>query len=168
MVRCIVIPHDQGRCPRLRELPDLGAFQAVVGGSLEPLEIPALDVTVYMNEAERLRWYYSAQPADCPVILGDVVLTRNGHDAGEDGGDVPEAVTRLVFGIRRFVVQGTPHGDGCWHDTYALFDNLFDAALWCMLFTATLRPGPQFRIAVDDGTPNLAPGEPLLGGAAPW
>lgn len=53
MVRSIVIPHDQTRPATICELADLGAFQAAVYGSLEPLEIPALDVTVYMSEGAR-------------------------------------------------------------------------------------------------------------------
>lgn len=50
MVRSIIIPHDRTKLACVCELADLGAFQAAVDGSLEPLEIPALGATVYMNE----------------------------------------------------------------------------------------------------------------------
>lgn len=53
MVKSIVIPHDPTRSPRLRHLAAASEFQAAVDGWLEPIEMPALNVTVYVNEAAR-------------------------------------------------------------------------------------------------------------------
>ncbi|WP_108249991.1 DUF3846 domain-containing protein [Planctomonas deserti] len=160
MVRSIVIPHDQARPAHVCELADLGAFQAAVDGSLEPLEIPTLDVTVYMNEDARrerrplnvrataLWWYYSAVPTEFPLILGDVALAGSAHDLTGDSGDIPPLVEQQIFGSDLYRVQGTR---GCdrhtWLDTYARFDNLFDAATWCTLFRATMGRASQFRLS---------------------
>lgn len=179
MVRSIVIPHDQTRSPRLRHLADLSDFQAAVDGYLEPLEVPSLDVTIYMCEAARrdrrppntrataLWWYYSAQPTQCPLILGDIILTGNGEGLAAEGSDIPEPVVQQLLGPCRYVVQGTPHGNDCWYNTYARFDNLFDAAIWCMLFSATMRPGPQFRVLRQITDSELADGD-LHGGERSW
>lgn len=64
-------------------------------------------------------------------------------------------------------MQGTPHGNDCWYNTYARFDNLFDAAIWCMLFSATMRPGPQFRVLRQITDSELADGD-LHGGERSW
>ncbi len=155
MVRSIVIPHDPARSPRLRELADAGAFQEAVGGWLDLIEMPALGVTVYMSEAARrthapincramaIWWLFTADPLEYPVILGDVVLTGSGDD---EGADVPDCIVREIFEAREFVVQVRPYGFDAWHDTYARFDSVFDAATWCMLLSHTLRAGALFRL----------------------
>lgn len=177
MVRSIVIPHDQARPAHVCELADLGAFQAAVDGSLEPLEIPTLDVIVYMNEGARrerrplnvrataLWWYYSAVPTQFPLILGDIVLAGIGHDADESSGDVPQMVEHQIFGSDRYLVQGTRADErDTWRDTYACFDNLFDAATWCTLFRATMGRASYFRLASDTELFN----QRSLGGAWSW
>ena len=156
MVRSIVIPHDPAQSPRLRELAEAGDFQTVVDGWLEPIPMPALGVTVYVNEAARreqlpvncramaIWWLYTADPTQYPIILGDVVLAGIGTD--EESGDVPERIIRDIFETTEFVVQAKPFGVGPWRDTYARFENVFDAATWCMLLTCCLRPGAHFRL----------------------
>jgi hypothetical protein len=155
MVRSIVIPHDPARSPRLRHLATASEFQAAVDGWLEPIEMPALGVTVYVNEAARrehhpincramaLWWLYSAEPTQYPIFLGDVVLTGAGDD--EDDALLGQIV-RDVFEEREFVVQVMPHGRGPWQDSFARFTDVFDAATWCMLLVSTLRPGAGVRL----------------------
>jgi len=163
------------------ELADLGAFQAAVDGSLEPLEIPTLDVTVHMNEGARrehqplnvrasaLWWYCSAVPTEFPLILGDVVLAGNGHQSDEDGGDVPALVEQQIFGSRTFLVQATRHGDpNTWRDTMAQFDNLFDAAVWCSLFRATMGQASCFRLIGEDSGTDVLAGLRTSGGERLW
>lgn len=176
MVRSIVIPHDPARSPRLRHLATASEFQEAVDGWLEPIEMPALGATVYVNEAARrehhpincramaLWWLYSAEPTQYPIFLGDVVLTGTGDD--EDDA-LLEEIVRDVFEKREFVVQVMPYGRGSWHDSFARFTDVFDAATWCMLLVSTLRPGagvrlqsrPPERDSVDDA---------LRGGGASW
>jgi hypothetical protein len=179
MVRSIVIPHDQARSPRIRELADVGAFQEAVDGWLDLLEIPALGVTVYMNQAERFQsgplnqratalwWLYAAVPTEYPLILGDVVLSGNGEATNEGSGDVPERLVEHIFGPHRFVVQGKSCASDPWRDTYARFDNLFDAATWCLLLSLSMRPGPQFRV-VEEPVVDEHIDHELLGGERSW
>ncbi|WP_292789389.1 DUF3846 domain-containing protein, partial [Microbacterium sp. UBA7513] len=156
MVRSIVIPHDPARSPRLRHLATAGEFQDVVDGWLGLVEMPALGVTVYVNEAARrdrapincramaLWWLYTADPMQGPIILGDVILTGNGElDAT---GDVPEVLVQDIFEARRFIIEGRRHGEDAWRDTYARFDSIFDAATWCLVLSNTLRAALELRL----------------------
>ncbi|WP_198165887.1 DUF3846 domain-containing protein [Agromyces laixinhei] len=155
-MRSIVIPHDQARSPRLRHLATASDFHDAVGGWLEPIEMPALGVTVYVNEAARrehhpincramaLWWLYSAEPMHYPIFLGDVVLVST--DDGEESTALLERIIGDIFEPREFVVQIKPYGRGSWHDSFARFTDVFDAATWCMLFVTTLRPGALLRL----------------------
>ena len=155
MVRNIVIPHDLARSPRLHHLATAGEFLAAVDGWLDPIEMPALGVTAYINEAARrehhpincramaLWWLYSAEPMGYPIFLGDVVLTGTGDDEDET---MFEQIVGDVFEQREFVVQVKPYGRGLWQDSFARFTNVFDAATWCMLLVSTLRPGALVRL----------------------
>ncbi len=156
MVKSIVIPHDPTRSPRLRHLATASEFQAAVDGWLEPIEMPALNVTVYVNEAARrerqpincramaIWWLHTANPMQHPIILGDVVLTGIAEDGG--GTDVPDSLVQDIFEAREFVVQIRPPQDTVWHDTFARFADVFDAATWCMVLTYTLHPGSSIRL----------------------
>jgi len=156
MVRSIVIPHDPARSPRLRHLATAGDFQEAVDGWLEPIEMPAVGVTVYVNEAARrehypincramaLWWLYSADPTQYPVFLGNAVLT-SASDHGDEGS-LMERIIGDVFEQREFVVQVRPFGHTAWRDSLARFENVFDAATWCMLFSHTLRHGALLRL----------------------
>lgn len=177
MVRSIVIPHNTDCGPFLTEFAELGDFQQAVGGWLEPLELPALGVTVYMNEsaqrdrrllntrATALWWLYSARPTDRPLILGNVVLTGGDDQTGSN--DVPEPVIQQIFVRNEFVVQVHPRNQKAWFDSFARFDNIFDAAMWCLLFEATMRLGADFRVS---GEPPIDFGadEPSTGGELRW
>lgn len=156
MVRSIVIPHDPARSPRLRHLATASEFQAAVDGWLEPIEMPALSVTVYVNEAARrehhpincramaLWWLYSADPMQYPVFLGDVVLTST--DDGKEAAALLERIIGDIFEPREFVLQVQPYAHGPWQDSFARFTDVFDAATWCMLLVTTLRPGALLRL----------------------
>ena len=177
MVKSIVIPHDPARSPRLRHLATATEFQAAVDGWLELIEMPALGVTVYVNEAARrehapincramaIWWLYTADPTEYPIFLGDVVLTGIGDS--EQTGDVPDRIVRDIFEAHEFVVQVQPHGVGAWHDTFARFTNVFDAATWCMLLSHTLRPGALFRLCSRTSGPDYLD-DSLQGSDAPW
>ncbi len=156
VVRSIVIPHDPARSPRLRHLASASEFQDAVSGWLEPIEMPAVGITVYVNEAAHrehhpincramaIWWLCTARPMDNPVFLGDVVLTGMGGDEGT--AELPEQIVRDIFEQREFVLQVRPHGDADWHNTFARFESVFDAATWSMLFTQSLRPGALLRL----------------------
>jgi len=176
VVKSIVIPHDPARSPRLRHLASAEEFQTAVDGWLEPIEMPALGVTVYVNEAARrehhpincramaIWWLYTADPTEYPIFLGDVVLT--GTDNEEDES-LLERIVGDIFEQREFVVQVKPYGRGPWHDSFARFENVFDAATWCMLLVSTLRPGALLRLE------SRAPAsdsfdESFRGSDAPW
>lgn len=174
VVRSIVIPHDSARSPRLRHLATASEFQDAVDGWLEPIELPAVGVTVYVNEAARrehhpincramaLWWLYSADPTQYPIFLGDVVLTGTSE---EESGMAQ--IVRDVFEQREFVVQVMPDGRGLWQDSFARFGNVFEAATWCMLLVSTLRPGAGVRLQSRTPAPETFD-ESFRGSDAPW
>lgn len=161
MVTSLVIPRDGAGSVRVRELASIGEFQAIVDGFLEPIEITALGITVWVNEAAArqrrgmnsrataLWWYYCADTSGRRFIIGDVVLTG----AGESFVDVPEHFIHGLLAPHDFVIQVSPHGDEEWFDTQGRFNSLFEAATWCMIVGLSVRPGPAFRI-----TPELPDG----------
>ncbi|MDQ4214749.1 DUF3846 domain-containing protein [Microbacterium sp. ASV81] len=156
MVRCIVIPRDGNGTPRIQELDGIRDFQKVTGGWLEPIDLPALAVTIWVNEASErdrsrfnsrataLWWFYSTRMHRQRFILGDVVLT--GDDNGEVGAEVPDDIIQGMLTPHEFVIQVSLEGDELWRNTPVCFDNIFDAIQWCMLVASTVRPGPGFRI----------------------
>jgi len=177
VARSIVIPHDQARSPRLRHLATASEFQAAVDGWLEPIEMPALGVTVYVNEAARrehhpincramaLWWLYSAEPMQYPIFLGDVVLTSS--DDSEEAAALLQRIVGDVFEQREFVLQIKPRGHDDWRDSFARFTDVFEAATWSMLLVATLHPGAMLRL--ESRTPSSdALDESTLGSDAPW
>lgn len=160
MVTTIVIPHNQAKAPRVRELASVGDFQEVAGGWLEPIDVPTLGITFWANEAasrERLGmnsratalcWYYNIRLESATVVVGDVVVS--GMVAADGSVDVPETVLDGLLNPHEFIVQISPDDDDVWHDTFARFGNIYEAALWCMMFAHTVRPGPGFRFTVHE------------------
>ncbi|MCI9857235.1 DUF3846 domain-containing protein [Microbacterium proteolyticum] len=161
MVKSIVIPHDESQRPRLQEMVDIGAFQEAVDGWLELIEAPAIGVTIYVNEAAQrdnaplnqramaLWWLYSVNPMRHPLLCGDVVFSGV---SDENDGDVPEQLLRDVFDATKFTLDARAHADHFWRETKARFDNVFDAALWCMLLTRSVGRGVQLRVRSHVGT----------------
>ncbi|WP_420364235.1 hypothetical protein AAEP80_09635 [Curtobacterium sp. L3-7] len=118
MVKCIVIPHDEGRPPRLQEMPDIGAFPEAVDGGLEIIEAPGMNATMYVNEAAHrdfaplntramaLAWLHAVDPMKHPLLFGDVVFSGLGI---ENDGDVPEELVRDVFEATTFLIDVRAH-----------------------------------------------------------
>lgn len=161
MVKSIVIPHGESQHPRLQEMADIGAFQEAVDGWLELIEAPAIGVTIYVNEAAQrdyaplnqramaVWWLYAVDPMQHPLLCGDVVFSGV---SDENDGDVPEQLVRDVFDATKFTLDARSHAGNFWRETKARFDNVFDAALWCMLLTRSVKPGVQLRIRPYVGT----------------
>jgi len=141
-----------------------------VDGWLEPIELPAVGITLYVNEAARrehhpincramaLWWLYSAEPTQYPIFLGDVVLTGTGTGTGDEDESGMAQIVRDVFEQREFVVQVKPNGHGRWRDSFARFGNVFEAATWCMLLVSTLHPGAGVRLQSRTPVPESSEG----------
>ncbi|VXB66982.1 DUF3846 domain-containing protein [Frigoribacterium sp. 9N] len=155
MVKSIVIPHDTAQPPRMQELADIGSFQEVVDGWLELVDVPGVGATIYVNEeaqrhhapantrAMAIRWLYSADPMEHPLLCGDIVISGI---PDENEGDVPATLVRDIFEATQFFIDAQWHYTRLWKETRARFDNVFDAAVWCLLLSRSARPGVQFRV----------------------
>lgn len=106
MVKAVYIPSDTDADVEVREVAGIEDIQAAVGGWFEPVDVPALGVTIYINEEGRVRrpsfnsrasflwWYYV--PRDRPAMLvGDVIIVGTPNKSGDDT-DVLEPVLRLL------------------------------------------------------------------------
>ena len=155
MLKSIVIPHNAAIPPRLQEMADVGSFQEAVDGWIEIVEVPGVGATIYgSEEAQRnrapanaramaIRWLYSTDPMQHPLLCGDVVVSGI---PGEGDGDVPEELERDILEATRFFIDARVDAGRLWRETKARFENVFDAAVWCILLSRSARPGVQFRL----------------------
>lgn len=68
MVKALVIPAAEDEQITECEVDRLEDYQAMVGGWIEPVDIPALGVTVYVHE-EGLMLYLPFNPRNVPVVV---------------------------------------------------------------------------------------------------
>lgn len=64
----------------------------------------------------------------------------------ENEGDTLEVAIEQIFHRDNFVVEVRPYERTSWCDSFARFSSVFDAAIRCLLFGATMRPEARFRI----------------------
>lgn len=111
MVTGIFVPSDGDAEPQLREFKELSDYQSAVGGLIEAVEVPALGITVYVNEEGLLRqlpsnirvallcsnWSPEVRPGR--ELLGNAVIVGY-RDASGAATDVPASVLSLLAAMR--------------------------------------------------------------------
>ena len=126
MVRALRIPADQDDPITALEVHDLADYQAVVGGWIEPVDISALGVTVFVNEEGLLRhlpinpratflWWYFVPEARQKAMLVGPALVVGLPDAKGDSTDVPDTVVDLLTRQREYAVLVKVGDDPAWH-----------------------------------------------------
>ncbi len=161
MVRTIVIPRHPRSALQARELADIDEFERVTGGWVRAHELERLSTTIWVNQAAVVRrggfnaratalaWHYSMPGRDLPIVLGDVVLTGPVNDPVL-GMDATPLVEQSLLEPLHFVIQLSAKNEEQWRDSHVCFDNIFDAAIWCMLLGLTQRREWDVRINPDD------------------
>lgn len=104
MVQGIYIPADADDAVELREFAGLRDYQDAVGGWIEAVDIPSLDITIYVNEEGLIRhlpfnsrasflwWHHVPGSRQSSMLVGNAVIVgapdRNGDSVSvpEDGG----------------------------------------------------------------------------------
>ncbi|MCC4907758.1 DUF3846 domain-containing protein [Microbacterium sp. cx-59] len=108
MVRALRIPVDPDEPITEVQVESLEDYQGIVGGYIEPVDIPALGVTVYVNEEGLLRqlslnsratflwWYFVPEARQKAMLVGPALVVGLPNRNGEST-DIPGEATELLL-----------------------------------------------------------------------
>lgn len=143
MVLGLVIPAEASAPIESRDLDHLKDYQAAVGGLIEPVDIPALGITVYVNEEGLLRqlplnsratfmwWYHVPTSRHYAMLVGDAVVVGRANQSGVDT-DVPADVIELFQLDARFAIEARPLTGKRWNRDERTYGYV-DVVVWAML-----------------------------------
>ena len=126
MVRALIIPAAEHEPITECEVNRLEDYQAAVGGWVEPVDIPALSVTVYVNEEGLLRqlpfnpratflwWYFVPEARQTAMLVGQALVTGLPDRSG-DSTDVPSEVVGMLAKPGEWRVEVRTIGDPKWY-----------------------------------------------------
>lgn len=126
MVRALrILPGDDEPISEI-EVKHLEDYQGLVGGWIEPVDIPALGVTVFVNEEGLLRhlpfnsratflWWYLVPAARQQAMLVGPALVVGFPDSNGDATNVPESVIDLLIQPREYAVLVKIGDQPAWH-----------------------------------------------------
>jgi len=145
VITAIVIPAELDQPLRREELEatDLGAFQRLVGGRIEPVELYLPNGTLYLNEegkneempvnqrATALASVHNRLFRGNDYVAGDAVvvgpLNGRGHDT-----TVPARYALLWFEAQRFRVRRKEAGKRHWNVSRRTFDDVMVAYVYAV------------------------------------
>lgn len=171
MVKGLVIPADADMEIKLHDFARLEDYQAAVGGHVEPVDIPSLGITIYVNEEGLLRqlpfnsrasflwWYEIPSVRQTAMLVGDAVIVGIPDRHGEST-DLPQPVmdTLKEAGVWRVEVRTV--GDPKWYRNQATYTDYFEALVWAMVTLERWSAAEDVRVVP-------VPAKELPGGAAP-
>lgn len=144
MVKALVIPASEGEPITECEVNKLEEYQAVVGGWIEPVDIPALGVTVFVHEeglmlslpfnprATFLWWYFVPEARQKAMLVGPALVTGLPDRSG-DSTDVPSEVTAMLAQPGEWRVEVRTVGDPKWYRNQMTYSDCFEAIIWAMV-----------------------------------
>lgn len=144
MVKGIIIPTEADDPITEYEVSALEDYQAVVGGWIEPVDIHALGITVYVHEEGLLRnlpfnsratflWWYNVPQSRQSAMLVGPALAVGLPDRNGDSTDIPPAVIELLTEPGVWRVEVRTHGDPNWYRNQVTYDDYFEALVWAMV-----------------------------------
>lgn len=143
MVKGLIIPAEASARIEERGFERLEEYQAVVGGWIEPVDIPDLRSTIYVNEGGLIRqlplnsrvtflwWYHVPEARQRAMLVGEAVVV-GWPDQNGDNTDVPEELVQLLRADARFVIEARPSSDDEWSRDERSYEYV-DATVWAML-----------------------------------
>ncbi len=144
MVKGLFIPADEDTSIELRDFAQLEDYQTAVSGFIEPVDIPSLSITIYVNEQGLLRqlpfnsrasflWWYEVHEArQTAMLVGDVVILGIPDRHGEST-DVPQSLVDTLTKGGAWRVQAKTVGDPNWHQSRATYTDYFEALVMAMV-----------------------------------
>lgn len=126
MVRGIYVPADGDEPLEVREFSGLEDYQRAVEGWIEPVDVPELGITIYVNEEGLLRhlpfnsratflwWYHVPTARQSAMLVGNAVIVGM---PDEHGGtpDTPADVVELLTAEGPFAVLVKVGGEPAWY-----------------------------------------------------
>lgn len=124
MVKGIHVPVDPSEPLEVCDFANLAAYQAAVEGWIEPVDIPDLGITIYVNEEGRLRhlpfnsrasflWWYNVPQARQAMLVGNAVIVGM-PDKNGDNTDVPDELVALLTAEGEYAVLIKIGDDPAW------------------------------------------------------
>mgnify|MGYP003613896952 FL=1 len=144
MVKALVIPTAESEPVTECEVNKLEDYQAAVGGWIEPVDIPALGVTVYVHEeglmlnlpfnprATFLWWYFVPEARQRAMLVGPALITGLPDRSG-DSTDVPSEVVAMLAHPGEWRVEVRTVGDPKWYRNQMTYADYFEALVWAMV-----------------------------------
>lgn len=144
MVRALRVPVDPDEPIAEVQVNSLADYQEIVGGYIEPVDIPALGVTVYVNEEGLLRqlpfnsratflwWYFVPEARQKAMLVGSAIIVGLPNRQG-DSTDIPREVTDLLLKPAVWRVEVKTYGDPKWYRNQATYEDYFEAVVWAMV-----------------------------------
>lgn len=159
MVLGIIIPADNTALLRTARLDSLEDYLRAVGGWIEAVDIPALGVTMYVNEEGLIRdlpfnrratflWRFHVPQARDARLVGDVAVVGLTDSEGENTELPIELRQRLLEpGIYR--VRTREQGGSRWHEEPVDHDDI-ETVIWAALLQE-MSPNLEVRIERVEG-----------------
>jgi hypothetical protein len=164
VVRALRIPVDPDEPITEVQVDSLKDYQAVVGGYIEPVDIPALGVTVYVNEEGLLRqirlnsrvtflwWYFVPEARQTAMLVGPALIVGLPNRNGEST-NIPREAKELLLNPGVWRVEVKTHGDPKWYRNQATYEDYFEAVVWAMVTLERWSAAEDTRIVpVDNST----------------
>lgn len=163
MVRGLVIPADPDEPIREIQVDTLEDYQAVVGGWIEPVDIPALGVTVYVNEEGLLRslpfnnraaflwWFHVPEVRHRAMLVGSALVVGAPNRSGEST-DIPAAAASTLTREGTWSVELMIIHDRLWHAAPGTYADYFEALVLAMVILERSPSAADVRVVpVDPG-----------------
>ena len=143
MVKALIIPSAEHEPITECEVDGLEEYQAVAGGWIEPVDIPRLGVTVYVNEEGLLRqlpfnpratflwWHFVPEARQTAMLVGSALIAGLPDRSG-DSTDVPGEVVAMLTEQAEWRVEVRTVGDPKWYRNQMTYSDYFEALVWAM------------------------------------
>jgi hypothetical protein len=124
MVKGIYVPVDPSEPLEVCDFANLAAYQAAVEGWIEPVDIPDLGITIYVNEEGLLRhlpfnsrasflWWFHVPHARQAMLVGNAVIVGMPDENG-DNTDVPDELLSLLTAEGEYAILIKIGDDPSW------------------------------------------------------
>ena len=153
-ITAILIPASQTAAVELRKLDskDLGAYQALVGGYVESVNLDNPSASMYINEEGKLihlpvnmqatyvEWAHNGLMRNEDVVMGDAFILGPVDGNGEDTS-VPQLYVDLFFPSEPFRIEVLACGETVWAGNAMSYDT------WEQAYTAASNLRQRWTLA---------------------